>query len=53
MKKYCREMETMVVSGIKRLVLEDDGLLFGVMLAICLVGSTVLMYAWISFYNSL
>lgn len=43
----------MLVSGVKRLILENDGLLFGAMLAICLVGSTALMYAWISFYNSL
>ena len=34
-------------------MVEYDGILFGILLAICIVNWTVLMWGWISFYNSL
>ena len=46
-------MEEIGISGTKRLLLGMDSLLFGVMLCVCVLNCTVLLWAWMSFYGSL
>ena len=53
MKKFWRKLADVGVSGVRRLLLREDEVLFGVMLGVCILNCTVLLWAWMSFYSSL
>jgi hypothetical protein len=52
-KLFWRQLEIVCVEGTRRLLLNQDSLLFGVMLGVCILNCTVLLWAWMSFYGSL
>ena len=53
LKKYWRQLSVILLSGLDALVRGNDSLLFAVMLAVCIINMTLLLWAWIRFYNSL
>ena len=53
MKKHWRQLEHVTLEGLKLFLLDKDTLFFGVMLGICILNCTVLLWAWMSFYRSL
>lgn len=53
MKEYWRQFQTILLNGSSRFVMLNDSLLFGIMLSICIINMTFLLWGWIQFYNSL
>jgi hypothetical protein len=42
-----------LIKGVGRYLQVNDSIVFGLMLAICILNMSVLMWGWVSFYNSL
>ena len=52
-KTYWRQFEEISRMGTLRFLQRNDSWVFGVMLTICILDMTVLMWAWLRFYVSL
>ena len=53
MQKHWRKLEEVAEAGGKRVLLAQDTLYFSVMLGVCILNCTVLLWAWMTFYSSL
>ena len=53
MKTYWRQLEKIMIGGVQRYLQQHDPMFFGVMVTLCVINCTLILWGWMSFYSEL